>query len=190
MNEPPDHTAELSAANLLSFFGMIVPKYCLHELGVLPQRGVHVGEDDALRLEVLPVAVVDDLGLVLRGDAGEVLALGLGDAELLVGVLHRVGQLVPGVDLMVGGLDVIEDVVEEDLRHVAAPVGHRAPLEVLEGLEPVVAHPVRLALHPGHLVDDVGVQAPLGLEDVVLGIGPAELVATEIEIGDGHRDFL
>ncbi len=27
MNEPPDHTAELSAANLLSFGGMIVPKY-------------------------------------------------------------------------------------------------------------------------------------------------------------------
>ncbi len=27
MNEPPDHTAELSAANLLSVGGMIVPKY-------------------------------------------------------------------------------------------------------------------------------------------------------------------
>ncbi|HZQ04028.1 MAG TPA: hypothetical protein VFA88_08405, partial [Gaiellaceae bacterium] len=49
-----------------------------HDLGVLAQRGVHVGEDHALLLEVLAVAVVDDLGLVLRGDAGEVLALGLG----------------------------------------------------------------------------------------------------------------
>ncbi len=29
MNEPPDQTAEFSAANLLSFCGMIVPKYCL-----------------------------------------------------------------------------------------------------------------------------------------------------------------
>ena len=27
MNEPPDHTAELRAANLLSLGGMIVPKY-------------------------------------------------------------------------------------------------------------------------------------------------------------------
>jgi len=27
MKEPPDQTAELSAANLLSFCGMIVPKY-------------------------------------------------------------------------------------------------------------------------------------------------------------------
>ncbi len=34
-------------------------------------------------LEVLADLVVDDLGLVLRGDAGdEALALGLGDAQL------------------------------------------------------------------------------------------------------------
>ena len=104
----------------------------LDQLGVLAQRGVHVGEQDALLLEVLPVAVVDDLGLVLGGDAGEVLALGLGDAQLLVGVLDRVGELVPRVDLMVGGLDVIEDVVEVDLRHVAAPGGHR-PLQEVGG---------------------------------------------------------
>src|SRR6266487_4458514 len=30
MNEPPDHTAELSAANLLSADGITVPKYCLN----------------------------------------------------------------------------------------------------------------------------------------------------------------
>ena len=138
MNEPPDHTAVLSAANLLSFFGMTVPKYCFTSSGCSRSAVSMSREDDALGLEVLAVAVVDDLGLVLGGDAGEVLALGLGDAELLVGVLHRVGQLVPGVDLMVGRLDVVVDVVEEDLRHVAAPVGHGAPLEVLEGLEPVV----------------------------------------------------
>ena len=35
-------------------------------------------------------------------------------------------------------------------------------------------------------LEDVVVEAPLGLEDVVLGVGPAELVAAEIEIGDGH----
>ena len=33
MNEPPLHTAELSAANLLSSGGMIVPKYCLTSSG-------------------------------------------------------------------------------------------------------------------------------------------------------------
>src|SRR6266581_6267070 len=30
MNEPPDHTAELSAANLLSVDGITVPKYSLN----------------------------------------------------------------------------------------------------------------------------------------------------------------
>ena len=63
MKLPPDHTAELSAANLLSPGGITVPKYCLHELRVLPQRRVHVAEQDALCLQVLPVAVVDDFGL-------------------------------------------------------------------------------------------------------------------------------
>ena len=33
MNEPPDHTDELSAANLLSPGGMTVPKYCFTSSG-------------------------------------------------------------------------------------------------------------------------------------------------------------
>ncbi len=125
---------------------------------------------------------------VLGRDAGEVLALGLGDAQLLVGVLDGVGDVVPLVGLILGRLDVVEDVVEVDLGHVAAPVGHGAPLETLERLEPDVAHPVGLALHPGHLLDDVLVQAALRLEDVVLGVAPPELVLAEIElIGNGHH---
>ena len=74
----------------------------LDEVGVLAQGGVHVAEQDPLLGQVVPVAVVDDLGLVLGGDAGEVLALGLGDAELLVRRLHLLGQVVPLVDLLAG----------------------------------------------------------------------------------------
>ena len=48
---------------------------------MLAQRRVHVHEDHALLLEVLADLVVDDLGLVLGADAGEELALGLGDAQ-------------------------------------------------------------------------------------------------------------
>ena len=99
MNEPPDHTAELSAANLLSPGGMTVPKYCLTSSGYSRSAVSMSQKRIALRLEVLAVAVVDDFAFVLRGDAGEVLALGLGDAELLVGRLHLLGQLVPVVDL-------------------------------------------------------------------------------------------
>jgi hypothetical protein len=67
--------------------------------------------------------VEDDLGLVLGGDAGQVLALGLGDAELLVGVLDGVGQVVPVVDLTLGGLDVVVDVVEVEVGHVDGEPG-------------------------------------------------------------------
>ena len=69
----------------------------------------------ALRLEVFAVLVVHDLGLVLRGDAGEELALGLGDAELLVGGLHLFREHVPVGDLTLGRLDVVVDVVEVDV---------------------------------------------------------------------------
>ena len=100
MNEPPDQTAELRAANLLSLGGMIVPNHLRTMLGVLAHRGVHVAEQDALATRGrLAVAVEDDLALVLGRDAGQVLALGLGDPELLVGVLDRVGQVVPVLDL-------------------------------------------------------------------------------------------
>ena len=46
MNEPPDHTAELSAANLLSLGRDDRAEVLLDELGVLAQRGVHVAEED------------------------------------------------------------------------------------------------------------------------------------------------
>ena len=160
----------------------------LEDLGVLTEGRVHVHEQDALLLEVLPVLVVDDLGLVLGGDAGQVLALGLGDAQLLVGLLDRVGQLVPRADLLLGGLDVIEDVLEVEVGHVhREPRRHGLALEELEGPQPELAHPVGLALHPRHLVDDVGVQALLGLEDVVLDVVPPELVTAQVEFGRRHQ---
>ena len=71
---------------------------------MLAQAGVGVDEDDALLLEVLADLVVDDLGLVLRGDTGdEALLLGLGDAEPVVGVLDVLGQVLPGGGLLLGG---------------------------------------------------------------------------------------
>jgi hypothetical protein len=65
---------------------------------VLAQGGVGVEEEHALLLEVLADLVVDDLGLVLGGDAGDqALLLGLGDAQAVVGVLDVLGQVLPRV---------------------------------------------------------------------------------------------
>ncbi len=71
MNEPPDQTAVLSAANLLSAVGITVPKYFAHDLRVLAQGGVHVEEDHPQLGQILADRVVDHLRFVLRGDAAE-----------------------------------------------------------------------------------------------------------------------
>ena len=60
-NDPPDQTAEFSAASLLSFAGMTVAKYLRTDVVVLAQCRVHVGEDHALLLESSGKLVVHDL---------------------------------------------------------------------------------------------------------------------------------
>ena len=108
------------------------PEVLLEQLLVLAQRRVGVEEDDALRRQVLLELVVDDLRLVLRADAGEVLLLRLRDAELVPRVLDVGRQVLPRVRLILGRLDVVEDVVEVDVVQVAAPLRHRARVEVVE----------------------------------------------------------
>src|SRR5205814_1622392 len=66
--------------------------------------------------------------------------------ELVPGVLDVRGQIVPRARLVLGRLDVVEDVVEVDLAQIAAPLGQRAREEVVETLVPELAHPVRLVL--------------------------------------------
>ena len=138
---------------------------------MVAQRGVHVEEDHALVLEVLVDLVVDDLGLVLRADAGEELALGLGDAEPVEGLLDVVGHVVPGALGLLGGAHEVVDVVEVDLgEHRRAPRRHRAGEEVLERLQAEVAHPLRLVLELGDLLDELAVDALRRLVEVVLGV--------------------
>ena len=126
---------------------------------------------DALLLELLVDLVVDDLGLVLRADAGEELALGLGDAEAVEGLLDVLGDVVPGALGALGGAHEVVDVVEVDLgEHRRAPRRHRAREEVVERLEAELAHPLRLALELGDLLDELARQALRRLVQVVLGV--------------------
>ena len=121
MNEPPDHTAVLSAANLLSLDGMIVPKCSLHEIGVVAERALSMSVNSTPDVvELLLDLVVDDLGLVLRAHAAQVLLLGLGDAQLVPGAPDVVRELVPVRRLLLRRTDEVVDVLEVD-----APTGRR-----------------------------------------------------------------
>ena len=61
-------------------------------------------------------------------------------------------------------------------------VGIGPALEVAQRLQAALGHPLRLALHPGHLPHDVLVEALLRFEDVkVLDIAPAQLVAAQVK---------
>ena len=143
---------------------------------MLAQRGVHVHELDALCLELLVHLVVDDLGLVLGADAGEELLLGLGDAELVEGVLDVLGDVVPAGLGPLGGADEVVDVVEVDLVQIGAPLRNGAGEEVVERLEPELAHPLRLVLVLGDVLDELAAEALRRLEDVAgLRIVEAEL---------------
>src|ERR1022692_2947847 len=138
MNDPPDQTAELSAANLLSLGGMMVPNH-LRTMSGYSRTAVSMSVNrtpmdsrsarlrwDTTSLSYWAVTPAHDLPLVLGRDPGQVLALRLGDPELLVGVLDGVGEVVPVLDLVLGRLDVVVDVVEVEVGHVdREPSRHR-----------------------------------------------------------------
>ena len=142
----------------------------LDELLVLAEPRVHVEEDHALLGQVLLNLVVDDLGLVLGADAGdELLLLGRRDAQLVPGVLDVGRQVLPGVGLILGRLDVVVHVLEVDLRDVAAPGRERARVEVVERGVAELPHPVGLVLVLGDHLDELVREPAARLEEVVLG---------------------
>ena len=169
MNDPPDQTAELSAPELVVVLRDDRPEVLLDELLVVAERRVHVEEDHALLLEALLELVVDDLALVLRADAGEVLLLGLRDPELVPRVLDVGREVLPRLRLLLGRADVVVDVLEVDVVDVAAPLRQRARKEVVERLVAELPHPLRLVLVLRDRLDDLVVQPAAGLEEVVPG---------------------
>src|SRR5260370_734325 len=100
----------------------------------------------------------------------------LGVPEAVVRLLDVGRQVLPRCRLLVRCLQVIKDVLEVDHREVCTPGGHRLLAEDLERAEAKLRHPLGLLLHPRDLLDDLRVQAPLCLEDVVLGHEEAVLL--------------
>ena len=135
---------------------------------MLTQRRVGIDEDDPLLLKVLAQAVIDDFRLILGTDAGQELALGLGDAQLVERVLDLGRNVVPGFALAVGRFHVIVNVIEVQLREFSTPCWCRLLVEGLQCLEPEFAHPGRLVLHLGDLVDNRAREPSPALEGVVV----------------------
>src|SRR5581483_3557587 len=154
-----------------------------HDVHVLTQAAVHVQEEHSLLGQVLADLVVDDLGVVLGADAGEELALGLGDAEFVEGALDLGRHLFPAAALPLHRLHVVVDVLEVErvALEVAAPevaVGHGLRLKDVERAQALLAHPHRFALHGGDGRDDLLVEALADHVDrLEVGVVPAVLVA-------------
>src|SRR5215208_416447 len=177
-----DDERPLELAHVLS----VDPEVRLNDVLMRAQARVHVQEDDTLFLELFLQRVVDDLGLVLRANAGERLSLGLRDAQLLERVLDVVGHIVPGAALILHRPDVVVDVVVVHLREVAAPGGGRLLEERLQRLQPELQHPLRLVLVLGDHGDDLRVYTlPRGPEEVLLRVAEAVLVLVEPEFVNG-----
>jgi hypothetical protein len=145
------------------------PEVLLDEVLVLAQARIHVEEEHALLRQVFLELVVDDLGLVLGADTGEVLLLGLWDAQLVPRVLDVGRQVFPRIGLLLGGLDVVVDVLEVDLCQVAAPHRQRPREEVVQRLVPELPHPLRLLLVLRDRLDDLVRDPAARLVEVGLG---------------------
>ncbi len=146
----------LRAANLLSPGRDDLAEVLVEEFRMLAQRRVGVHEDDALGLELGVDRVEDDLRLVLcRNARDQALALGLRDAQLLVGVLDVLGQVFPALGLLLGRAHEVFDVVEVDAGQVGAPRRHGLLAEHGEALEATFEHPLRFVLERRDVLDDL-----------------------------------
>jgi hypothetical protein len=128
---------------------------------------------------------IGGLGVELGLDAGEELALLLGDAEALEGLLDVVRHLVPRALGLLALREVIADLVEIDVLEILRrPVrGHGFLEEGLEGLEAEIEDPRGLLLDGADVADGVLGQAGARVE---LVLRPCiEVALGLVDAGDG-----
>ena len=156
-------------------------RYQLHEMiadhvrvGAV-QRTLQVGVNDALLSDFLLDIVIDQLGVVLRTDAGERFALCLRDTQLLKSVLDVFGDIFP-VGLHAGVVAHIgDDIVHIQTVDLRPPVRHVGAVIDLEGFQAEFPHPVRVVFLPGNGFHDLRRQAFVHL------VGVSVLIAEIIE---------
>ncbi len=148
---------------------------------MLAERLGRVHEDHALLLDGLLDVRIRGFGVELGLDAGEELALLLGDAEAFEGLLDVVGHVLPGALRLLALREVVPDFLEIDVLEILRrPVrGQRHGLEGLQRLMAELADPLRLLLGGADVVDGRGVEAGAGVEVVLHVVG---------EVADGLVD--
>ncbi len=132
-----------------------------------------VAEDDALLGDDVLDVGIRGLAVELGLDAGEELALLLGDAEALEGFFDVVGHLVPGALGFLALRQVVADFLEVDVLEVLRrPVGGQGFFEEgLVGLQAEIEDPRGFLLHLADVADDALVQAGAGVELVFDVVG-------------------
>ena len=140
---------------------------------LLADRGLDVGVG---RLAV-------ELGL----HSGEELALLLGDAETLEGLLHLLGNLVPAALGLLPLREVVADVLKDDVLEVLRrPVGgHRLLEELAVTLLAEGADPIGIPLHVADVVDRRLGQADTGVVGVVDIVAEIAHGTVDIDVGLG-----
>ena len=104
-----------------------------HQVRMLADRRIGVGEDHALAAQVFFQRAVDHFAFELGLHAGQELLFGLGNAQPIERLLDFLRHFVPGFALLIGRLQVVENVLEVD-GDISAPVRHRLGVENLQAL--------------------------------------------------------
>ncbi len=91
----------------------------------------------------------------MRLDAGEVLALGFGDAQLLEGIFDRSGHIIPRPLFCRCRAHEIVELLEVEGAQIDAPGGHGHIEEGIQCFQPEVEHPLRLVLECRDLTYDI-----------------------------------
>ena len=156
-------------------------KVLAHHVGVLAvERALHVGIDHALSCHLGADVVVHQLGIVLGAHAGQRLALRLGNAQTLKGILDVLRHVFPVVLHFCVGPDVGGDMVHVQPRQRRAPVRQRRLVVNLQGVETELLHPDGVVLLLRQLFHDGGGQACLHAVGIVLRVPDVVYAAVDV----------
>ena len=160
----------------------------LHQLRVLGDRRVHRAEQDPLLGVLLLQALVHGLLAPYADHAREVLALGLGDAEVLIGLLHVLRDVVPAVEAPGRRRRVQHQVVQVQAAQIGSPRRDWLAFEDLQRLQPFVGHPLGLALDLRELLHDLARDALAGAQLALLILDYRAGLVDLRAVNRGHGD--